>query len=188
MKNKLLKILNIVSTGIVILIVLVALFLVGSRLFGFSLYTVVSGSMSPAYNVGDLLFVKHAEFSDIKVDDPITYVVDEKLAVVTHRVIAVDNEKMLFRTKGDANLIPDSSPVKYENVIGVPQFSIPGFGYVSDFIQHPPGLYITIGIIIAAVAAAFLPDVIRRIKSSADNDNETESEPDVISDDTDKDE
>ena len=51
------KIWNIVSTVLVVLMVLCAVFLLGSRLIGYQCFTVISGSMAPKYNVGDLIYV-----------------------------------------------------------------------------------------------------------------------------------
>jgi len=45
MKESLKKIWNITSTILVVVIVLCAVFLMGSRLLGFKCYTVISGSM-----------------------------------------------------------------------------------------------------------------------------------------------
>ena len=146
MKESLKKIWNIVSTALVLLIVLLAVFLMGSRLIGYRCFTVISGSMEPVYKVGDLLYVKEVDVNTIKVGDPITFILNEDLVVATHRVVRIDAENQRFYTKGDANEIEDSEPVHFNNVIGVPQFSIPKLGYVSDFVQHPPGLYITIGV------------------------------------------
>ena len=63
-----------------------------------------------------------------------------------------------------ANEIEDNDPVHFKNVIGVPQFSIPKLGYVSDFVQHPPGMYITIGIGVLLILAVFLPDLFAKKK------------------------
>ena len=75
---------------------------------------------------------------------------------------------MLFRS---ANEIEDQNPVHFNNVIGVPQFSIPKLGYVSDFVQNPPGLYITIGVGIILILAVFLPDMVGK-KKKEDEDEE----------------
>ena len=48
--------------------------------------------------------------------------------------------------------------VLFKNVIGVPQFSLPYLGYVSDFVQNPPGTYITMGIIAVLIVLAFIPE------------------------------
>jgi len=164
---------NIISTVLVILVVLCAVFLMGSRLLGYQVYTVLSGSMEPEYSVGDLLYVKKTDVNNINVGDPITFVLNEELVVATHRVVRIDTEKQHFYTKGDANQTEDSSPVHFNNVIGVPKFSIPLLGYVSDYIQNPPGMYITIGAGVVLVVLVFLPDIIVKKKE----ENETASNP-----------
>ena len=158
------KIWGVVSTALVVLMVLCAVFLMGSRLLGYQCYTVISGSMEPAYSLGDLLYVKKTDVNTIKVGDPITFVLNEDLVVATHRVVRIDYENQRFYTKGDANDIEDQSPVHFNNVIGVPRFAIPKLGYVSDFIQNPPGVYITIGIGILLILAVFLPDILGKKK------------------------
>ena len=168
MKESLKKIWNITSTVLVVVIVLCAVFLMGSRLLGFKCYTVISGSMKPEYNVGDLLYVKDVDVKTIKVGDPITFILNEDLVVATHRVVRIDAENQRFYTKGDANEIEDSEPVHFNNVIGVPQFSIPKLGYVSDFVQNPPGMYITIGVGIILILIVFVPDMIGKKKKEDD--------------------
>lgn len=166
------KIWNIVSTVLVVLIVLCAVFLMGSRIMGYRVFTVISGSMEPEYSVGDLLYVKAVDENSIEVGDDITFILNEDLVVATHRVVRVDAENQHFYTKGLANEIEDSEPVHFNNVIGVPQFSIPKLGYISNFIQNPPGMYITIGIGIALILIVFLPDFIGKKKRE---DEETET-------------
>ncbi len=159
--NKTLKrIWSITSTVLVVLVVLCAVFLMGSRLVGYQVYTVLSGSMEPEYSAGDLLYVKEVDVNSIKVGDPITFILNEDLIVATHRVVRIDTENQRFYTKGDANEIEDSDPVHFNNVIGVPQFKIPKLGYVSDYIQNPPGMYITIAAGAVLIVLVFLPDMI----------------------------
>ena len=59
------KIFNIVSTVIVAIVVLIAVFLMGSRLVGLNVYNVISGSMEPTYSVGDLIYVKSIDYEDV---------------------------------------------------------------------------------------------------------------------------
>ena len=158
------KVWNVLTTILVVLVVLCAVFLMGSRLMGYQCYTVISGSMEPKYMVGDLLYVKKVDPNTIKVGDDITFILNEDLVVATHRVTRIDAEKQRFYTKGLANEVEDSEPVHFNNVIGVPQFSIPKLGYVSDFIQHPPGTYITIGAGIILIVLVFLPDFLGKKK------------------------
>ena len=55
-------------------------------------------------------------------------------------------------------------------MIGVPKFAIPKLGYVSDFVQNPPGMYITIGIGIILILAVFLPDMIGKKKNEDEDE------------------
>ena len=153
------KILDTITTTLVVLVVVFAVFPMGTRLMGYQVFNVVSGSMEPTYSVGDLLYVKEVDPDGIKVGDPITFVLNEDLVVATHRVIEIDAENRHFYTKGDANDTADAAPVHFNNVVGVPQFSIPLLGYVSDYIQHPPGLYVAIGLGVVLLAVVFLPDL-----------------------------
>ena len=171
MKDSLKKIWNIISTALVVLMVLCAVFLMGSRLMGYECYTVISGSMEPKYMVGDLIYVKEVDVNSIKAGDDITFILNEDLVVATHQVVRVDAENQRFYTKGLANEIEDQDPVHFNNVIGVSQFSIPKLGYVSDFVQNPPGMYITIGVGIILILAVFLPDMIGK-KKKEDEDEE----------------
>ena len=169
MNNTLKKIWNITSTALVVLMVLCAVFLMGSRLIGYQCYNIISPSMEPEYSVGDLIYVKEVDPSTIKVGDVITFIVNEDLVVGTHRVVSIDAEKKQFTTKGDANGTEDADPVHFNNVIGVPQFSIPKLGYVSDFIQNPPGMYITLGVGVLLIVLVFVPDMIGRKKKEEED-------------------
>lgn len=154
------KVWDIVSGALVALVVLAAVSLVLLRVMGYQVFNVISGSMEPTYSVGDLIYVKSVDPDAVKVGDPITFVLNENLVVATHRVIRIDAENRHFYTKGDANETADAAPVHFNNLIGIPKLSIPKLGYVSDFIQHPPGTYIAIGAGLMLLAALFLPDLI----------------------------
>ena len=166
------KIWNVVSTVLVALMVLCAVFLLGTRMIGYECYNVISPSMTPVYDVGDLIYVKEVDPYTIQPGDVITFIVNEDLVIGTHRVVRVDTEKKCFYTKGDANEIEDAEPVHFNNVIGVPQFSIPKLGYVSDFVQNPPGMYITVAVGIVLIFLVFLPDIIGKKKPDAQEDPE----------------
>ena len=160
--KKVKKIWDTVTTVLVVLVVVFAIFLMGSRLVGLQVFNVISGSMEPTYSVGDLLYVKEVDPDSVKVGDPITFVLNEDLVVATHRVVAVDGQNRLFTTKGDANETEDAQPVHFNNLIGVPVFAIPLLGYVSAYIQSPPGMYVAIALGVLLLAAVFLPDMLTK--------------------------
>ena len=160
MPKKVKKIWDTVTTVLVVMVVIFAVFLMGSRLLGLQVFNVISGSMEPTYSVGDLLYVKTVDPDSVKVGDPITFVLNEDLVVATHRVVAIDSENRHFTTKGDANETEDAAPVHFNNLVGVPVFAIPLLGYVSAYIQSPPGMYVAIAFGVVLLAAVFLPDLL----------------------------
>ena len=163
------KIWDAVTTALVALVVVFAVFLMGSRLVGLQVFNVISGSMEPTYSVGDLLYVKTVDPDSVKVGDPITFVLNEDLVVATHRVVAVDSVNRQFTTKGDANDTEDAAPVHFNNLVGVPIFAIPLLGYVSAYIQSPPGMYVAIGFGALLLAAVFLPDLMTKKDKKEEN-------------------
>ena len=170
------KLSGILSTIVMVIILVFAFLLVGVRLFGMEPYTVLSGSMEPNYHVGSLIYVVKVDTDELKVDDPITFVMNDG-TVVTHRIIEVlsdeeDPTVRKFRTQGDNNDTPDGSPVHEQNVIGKPVFTIPLLGYISFFIQNPPGSYVVIGLVAAFFILAFMPDLLEAIFGSDKNNGE----------------
>ena len=164
MKTTIKKIGNVVTTVLVVAVVLLAIALAGVRLFGLQVYTVLSGSMEPAYHVGALLYDKKVDPAQLRPGDVITFMLDEE-TIVTHRIVEVvpdeeDPSVIRFRTKGDANAAEDGSLVHYKNVLGTPVFTIPKLGYFANFVQQPPGLYVAIAFGAVMVLLAFLPDLL----------------------------
>ncbi len=183
MNSVLKKIWNTTTNVLVILVVVIAILLAGAQLIGLQVFTVLSGSMEPEFHTGSIIYVKDVDAESIKVDDPITFVMNESLAVATHRVIDIDSENRLFYTKGDANDIPDSDPVPFENLIGKPVFTIPLLGYLANFIQTSPGLYIAVGLAALLVVLCFVPDILSQLKQMNKQNNDEAVDAKEMSDD-----
>ena len=154
------KINKVWDTAITILVVLVALLavlIVGVRLCGLQVYSVMSGSMEPDYPVGSLIYVRKVDYKTLQPGDVITYRLD-KNTICTHRILQVQTDDgYRFITKGDANDDPDGAPVFPADILGEPIVAIPLLGYVAFYIQHPPGLYIAIAAGAILVMLTFLP-------------------------------
>ena len=166
------------STAVVIVAVSMALLLAGARVLGLQVYTVLSGSMEPNYHVGSIIYVKEVDPATLQVGDAISFMISDN-TVATHRIVEVlpdeNNPSVIrFRTKGDNNDIEDTNPVHCNNVLGKVVGTIPLLGNVSDFVQNPPGTYITLGAAAILVLAVFLPDIIWGIRDLKD---ETKPEP-----------
>lgn len=177
MKTTAKKIINGITTVVVVLVVILAVLLVGVRLFGLTPYTILSPSMAPAYQPGDLVYVKSKPAAEIEKGEVLTFVADDQLTVVTHRVDEADRENNCFYTKGDANKDRDGNPVLYQNVLGVVVFSIPKLGYVSTYLTDPANRFMLIAIGAALLLLFLLPDIGRLWKK--EKPAPAESDPDI---------
>ena len=97
-----------------------------------SLYTIISGSMLPTIKVYDVVV-------NLRIDDPvklkegdvITFISQSKInygETITHRI-----NKITY-TKGDNNLVPDETPVEFNNIIGKVVLKIPQLGQAQFFL------------------------------------------------------
>ena len=161
------KLLQIISTILVALVVLLAVALVGVRLAGIRTFTVLSGSMEPTYHVGSLIYVKKVDPTTIRPGQVITFMLDEN-TVATHRVVEVvpdedDPSTLRFRTKGDANDAEDGSLVHYKNVIGTQAVGvIMGANVGTTVTSLMLSVKLDFGMIFACVGLllTFLPDLL----------------------------
>ncbi len=142
---------------------------------------VVSGSMEPQIHKGDLLFVMGREPETIKngtiIDKDGDIIVfnaqglwpTAPLEPIVHRVIDkyLDGDTWYFRTKGDANSIPDAASVPESRVIGVVVGGIPYIGWVKIFLTDS-GLLIPLLIVISAL---LIISIVRDIYKGDDDDD-----------------
>lgn len=84
---------------------------VGPRVFGYRTATMLTGSMSPGINPGDIVVDTQEPVSQVAVGQIITYHIPiEDQRVESHRVVWVGHDSaghVLIRTKGDANPVAD---------------------------------------------------------------------------------
>ncbi len=166
------KVWNVITSVVAAAAVILAILLVGVRLVGLTPYAVISPSMTPAYPVGSMIYVKKCDPASVKVGDPITFRLSGSATVVTHRVTKVDLEDSSFTTKGDANNTEDGAPVRFADLIGKPVFSIPLLGALSGFISKPPGTYAAIGACVVILIMFLLPDFINRKEKAGKTEKE----------------
>ena len=93
--------------------------------------TVVSGSMIPTLQIGDMLVLKGIDPDNIKEGDITVYYYPAMERLIIHRVFEMYDDGT-FRTKGDnsmTNAQPDRWIVQPEWVKGTPTLRIPYLGY-----------------------------------------------------------
>ena len=143
--------------------------------FGYSIYRVSSGSMSPELEVGDVILGKSvSDPMDIKVGDIVTYKGSGELSgmLITHKVIVAPEEVdgvLTLQTKGIANEIPDS-PISAERVVSVVVCEVEFLAAFYNFFFSPWGLLTVIALIILV----FIDEVIAIIRNLTGNDIKTE--------------
>src|SRR5437868_2450342 len=105
------KLTALLQTALTVVAVAGAALLFVPRLLGWQVDTVLSGSMTPAYPVGSVLFVKPLSPAAVDVGDIITFRTGAGDGTpVSHRVVSVERSSngLAFVTKGDANEEPDT--------------------------------------------------------------------------------
>lgn len=140
-------------------------------------YVVLSSSMSPSIQAGDVVLVDDVSPSEIKTGDVITFEppaghAEGDAERVTHRVVEVieRDDGLYFRTQGDANEDPDQQLVPAENVVGRVAFTIPKIGYVIQFAASDLGilLFIVVPAVLLMVSEAWTLVAAARSDSSSD--------------------
>lgn len=157
--------------------VLAVLFVAPSVVGAEASYTVLSDSMSPSINAGDVVVLRGTDPADITEGDVITYSATRRGGPdrVTHRVVAVEEMDggRQFRTKGDANEDPDPNPVPAADVIGTVWFTVPMVGYLFVFAGTDLGL---VGLVIVPAILLVLNELYTLV-SGTETTDETEDEP-----------
>ncbi len=140
----------------------------------FSLYTIVSPSMTPNINVYDVVVdVKMDKPEDIKVGDVISFISTSSLTPgknITHRVIAITEDSdgnVCYKTKGDYNAVADDSCAKFNNILGKVFFKIPQLGRVQRLLASRAGWLL---FIIIPALYVIIKDILKITKLSAIND------------------
>lgn len=146
----------------------------------FSIYTIVSPSMTPKIQVYDVIINTKVEApTDIKVGDIITFTSSSSLTygmTITHRVqdIQIVNGEYQYTTKGDNNLTPDLAPALYRNIIGKAVIKLPQLGRVQFFVASKFGWLL---VVILPALYVIIKDVskiirINKVKKNAEKANE----------------
>lgn len=126
-------------------------------LAGHRSYTVMSGSMEPAIETGDVVVNRPTSPRDARVGDVVTFKDPSRAGrLVTHRVLRRVNrgDQVAFVTRGDANTTTERWTVPAQGRIGRVVFDVPKAGFVMARLRQPTFLLLVI-VLPAVVLAAF---------------------------------
>ena len=131
-------------------------------LFGFRIYRVISGSMQPALQIGDVIIIKEA--NNYAEKDIITY--DNGLTTITHRIKSINGDEII--TEGDANDAPDK-PITRDRILGKYFFRISTFSVFSIMLTGKTIYLIMMLVLFAIVLFAIIDRVTRNIEYRRNN-------------------
>lgn len=154
--NKALKIIVMVLKAIISFFIIVVISIIFIQrvsnnkltLGGYSIYTIITESMVPKYDVYDMVLAKKISYHDIKVGDDVVYLGnkgDFADKIVTHQVIDIEEKgnEILFHTKGIANDVEDPV-VTSSQILGKVTMKSKILSLVSRVVNNPYGFYFVI--------------------------------------------
>ena len=161
------KVLKIIGQFILCLIliffILLNIFSMNNKsLFGFRIYRVISGSMQPALQIGDVIIVKKS--NNYSERDIITY--SNGLTTITHRIIAINNDEVI--TKGDANEV-DDKPINKKQIVGKFFFRISNFSLFSIILSKNVIYLIMIFLLVLIFLLVIGDRIIKNLRYQSNN-------------------
>ncbi len=159
--------------GIILCVVLIPVFIINVTIIvrsfvypdmvpsflGYKPFIVLSDSMNPMIESGDIVLVKQVETSTLKEGDIIAFREDD--TIITHRIqkiIETDGIRQ-FVTKGDNNNTADIYPVSQDSVEGIYLLNVHKIGDIALFMQKPLGMILFVAL---PLIIFILYDIIRR--------------------------
>lgn len=154
--NKFLKGASLVLKGITSIVIIFVICIIFIQrisnnkvtLGGISMYTVVSESMKPKYEIYDMIIAKKVDSSTIKIGDDVVYKGEKstlKDKIVTHQVIKKEykNGKYIFQTKGINNDIADPE-IEDRQILAVVVSKSNILSMISHIVNNSYGFYFII--------------------------------------------
>ena len=110
----------------------IALLFLASIPAGYREMTVMSGSMEPTLDVGDVVLERHASPTDVRIGDIVTFRdPDDDSVLITHRIrsIRIHDGVADVITKGDANNTVERWSIPTSGTVGVVRADVPRVGF-----------------------------------------------------------
>ena len=174
---------RVLSIALIVFEVIVIIFLVISKvqgtpptLFGYQMYFIRTGSMSPYLEPGDVIISKKYEGGELiagKDGDVVTYYGDMNgnVELITHRVVKVDGDKIT--TQGDFNNIADS-PITKDDIEAVMVHKTVVIDKIYKIISTTWGFWLFIFTPIASLIVAEIVSLVKELKKEKEVADENE--------------
>lgn len=139
--------------------------------FGYSLYVIVSPSMTPELKVGDIILTReYEEGNALNVGDIITYrgfSGDMAGKLITHRIVGLSEEEngLTVTAKGIANPAADPQ-FSAENIVSVMKCRLPAVGKIYSVLLKPWGFVL----LFVVPMLWFLVSEVRELRQTVKNE------------------
>lgn len=156
------KVINIISTVILVILIAVVVFLFIIRasgktpsIFGYQILRVTTGSMEPTLKVGDVIVVKETDPAEIHEGDIISYESIQgelKGKIITHRVVqepARLEDTYFIQTQGDIEGAALDPQITDRQVKGKYQYKLEFIDKIYSFFFTPYGIIAFVFVIVA---------------------------------------
>lgn len=141
--NRIFKVLS----WIVIVVIVAYVAIAAPIVTGYRPVVVLSGSMTPTYPVGSVIYYHACNFEELTVGDAITFRAGDSL--VTHRITTINKDSGTVVTKGDNNETEDPNPVEANEIVGkATGFAIPCAGYFVTYGKKPVAIIVMAAILL----------------------------------------
>lgn len=120
-----------------IALIIVVLMILVSGIFRYQLIGVASGSMNPIIKKGDAVMIDQKILvNDLKTGDIIAYKKDN--LIIIHRIvnINIEDDIVIFSTKGDANNTEDDIKLSIDDIKGKVIFDVPYIAWPSVYLSE----------------------------------------------------
>ncbi len=119
-----------------------------ANLEGFTPLSVVSDSMAPTFQAGDLIIIRSCDPASLKEGDIVTFhtIINNEFALNTHRIAEIQGQAdaRSYVTKGDNNDIADIHMITDGDIVGKYVARLPHFGRVVEFLSSSMGFLLVI--------------------------------------------
>lgn len=170
-------------TLLVILEIFVIIFIVFSKMsgdvpsiFGYRMYIVVSPSMEPEIEVGDVLISKEYDGGELTVGDVVTYLGKEgdmSGKMITHEIIRIEGEDII--TKGLANSSEDP-PITREDIDSVMLHNTVFISALYGVVTSTPGFICLVVLPLVLMIVSEIVGMVIQIKKEGAKDDEESKE------------
>lgn len=110
-----------------------------ANLAGFTPLSVVTDSMAPTFQAGDLIIIRSCDPASLKEGDIVTFhtIINNEFALNTHRIAEIQGQAdaRSYVTKGDNNDIADIHMITDGDIVGKYVARLPHFGRVVEFLS-----------------------------------------------------